>query len=198
METAVDVPACRNVLAIDVDFPVTRRGDAVLASGLRAIGIDLEIRFLSFDRMDALSRDPRAHIALNLVAYTYQSYPNATPLFVSQFTGGGIGTPLSPAATSNETLMGARPAQLRRWGYDVLEVPNVDENVAACAAKLGLDQTQCWAALDRYLMERIVPVIPFYTATISGVVSDRVVRYGIDAASFFSSPDQFALAPGSD
>lgn len=189
-----DAAACKDVFAIDVNYPIVREVDRLIAADARTIGVDLDIHYLPVGAKGKIAIDPSAHVAIDLSSTTFQSFPNASPLFESQFTGAGIGVQLSPDAPSNETLIGAAPRQLRRWGYSVTDVPNVDVNVADCSSRLGFAQTQCWAGLDRLLMEQIVPIIPFDTSEVIQVVSARVVRYGIDASSFFISPDQFALA----
>lgn len=61
----------------------------------------------------------------------------------------------------NGALVGATPEDLREWGYGDVEVPNVDQRIEACLPLLGAASFECWAGLDRYMMENVAPSIPF-------------------------------------
>ena len=63
-----------------------------------------------------------------------------------------------PPDIYNTPMVGATPEQLKRWGYAVAEVPNVDARVEACLPLVGAAQFRCWAGLDQYLMENVVAV----------------------------------------
>ncbi len=52
---------------------------------------------------------------------------------------------------------------------DTTEVPNVDDRVEACLPLVGSAQFECVASADQYLMENVVPWVPYsqdrYAAT---------------------------------
>ena len=51
---------------------------------------------------------------------------------------------------------------MKGWGYDVTAVPSVDDKVDECSASRRWRRAfQCWADLDKYLMEDVVPFAPY-------------------------------------
>ncbi len=61
----------------------------------------------------------------------------------------------------NYQATGATPEQLEGWGYDITEVPSVDDKLSECTAAVDEARFQCWADLDTQLMEEIVPWVPY-------------------------------------
>jgi hypothetical protein len=109
------------------------------------------------------------------------------PLFVSE----GLGE-------TNPSLLGANPAQLRRWGYSVSSVPSVDDRVRLCLSRRGVAQTECWAELDQHLTSEVVTWVPYMSIEHTQVVSERVVGYSYDQFAALPALDRIALEPGSD
>jgi hypothetical protein len=62
----------------------------------------------------------------------------------------------------------------------------------------GADQVACWAELDRYLMEDVVPQIPYLAATTTYVVSERIAAHSYSVMTGGLALDRVALVPGSD
>ena len=58
------------------------------------------------------------------------------------------------------TRLGSTPAELRRWGYDVTEVPSLDARIDRCEHELGAGQAPCWARLDQYVVTQLMPAVP--------------------------------------
>lgn len=56
--------------------------------------------------------------------------------------------------------LGAAPAELRRWGYEVTQVPSLDEEIERCERELGAGQAPCWARLDQYVITQLMPAVP--------------------------------------
>ncbi len=92
-------------------------------------------------------------------------------------------------------MVGATPDQLRSWGYEVSEVPNVDERVDACVPLVGAAQFQCVASADQYLMENVVPWVPLTQDRSAAIASPRVLTYGFDELTGLTALDQIALKP---
>jgi hypothetical protein len=93
--------------------------------------------------------------------------------------------------------MEATPAQLRSWGYAVTTVPAVDDRIDQCLRLTGSAQLQCWASLDQYLMEEVVPWAPYAFESKVMVVSPRIVAFSFDQFANHPSLDRIALRPGS-
>ncbi len=83
---------------------------------------------------------------------------------------------------SNYSLVGLTPEQAEECGipYPDEPVPSVDEDIDACIPTLGDERVQCWADLDRKLMEEVVPWVPYLNETHADVVSNAVVAYEFD------------------
>jgi hypothetical protein len=73
----------------------------------------------------------------------------------------------------------------------------VDDRIDACQEEIGEAQLRCWADLDQYLMENVVPVAPTVTDAHVQVIPRRVVRYSYDQFACLPALDQIALEPGS-
>ena len=116
-------------------------------------------------------------------------YLNASNYFTPLFASDSIGNP----ATSNYSLTGATPEQLRSWGYEVTEVPGVDDRINSCLGQIGQAQLRCWGDLDQYLMEAVVPWIPYQSDAHVQVVPSRIIRYSYDQFADLPALDQIAL-----
>jgi ABC-type transport system substrate-binding protein len=184
--------ACAHVRAVTRDpyGPVA----AAVADDLRALGIDLEVQVLDSDAFFAAIEDPKAKVPLAIgVGYT-TGYISATGL-LSGFDGPQAFVIWEGREIGNTTMVGATPDQLRRWGYGVTKVPNVDERVEACLPLVGSAQSQCWATVDQYLMEYVVPWVPYSQDRYAALTSPRVLTYGFDELVGTTSLDQLAVRP---
>jgi len=189
-------PVCKNVLALTISPGNDNSGmqfrqmGAVIASTLRPIGITLDVQ--SPRGALALASDPGRRIPLMLTLGGGKWYLNASSVFAADFSGPPTNTEQACDPWCRDTMLGASPDQLRRWGYQVTSVPSVDSRIRECS--LGGDrQSQCWADLDIYLMEKVVPIAPYALENIVQVVPPRVVNYAFD--QFANSPafDQIAV-----
>jgi peptide/nickel transport system substrate-binding protein len=187
-----DGPVCSNLLAIGFDASLVATNPPLskeIQRDLRAIGIGLDLQLMPPPEMYARASDPANHVALVLTTLWGPDYLNASTYFTPLFEGAGIGS-------SNYSLLGATSEQLRKWGYDVTEVPSVDDRIDACLIEVGEAQLRCWADLDQYLMEDVVPWVPYFSEAHVEVVPRRIVRYSYDQFTALPALDQIALPPG--
>jgi len=192
-----DAPACKNVLLLTWRDTAQPAMAALVRKDLKRIGIDIRIRVLPRNYSDLGHDDPpRAKVALVIGAQTWADYPNGSTFFVPNFYGPELAFGKVGNAVPNLSLLGATPAELRRWGYTVPSVPNVDSRINGCLPLLGLAQIECWATLDQYLMEKVVPWVPFLRIGYATTVSGRVTNLTWDAANNGLVPlDQIAVEP---
>jgi len=185
--------ACKNILAATIPvgqiglFPrlyggFPRLGE-MIASNLSQIGLTLNLQ--STKAIHDLTQDPAKKIPLDLTFGLGATSKTASDSFSFDFTSSAVGG----------SLVGATPDQLRDWGYSVKSVPNVDARIHECAQG-GVRETQCWAALDVYVMEKVVPVAPYITENVVDVVPSRIAHYSYDQFSDAVALDQIALKPG--
>jgi ABC-type transport system substrate-binding protein len=189
-------PLCKNILALTISPGNDNTGmqfrqmGALIASTLRPIGITLDVQ--SPRGALALASDPGRRIPLMLTLGGGKWYMNASSIFAADFAGPATNTEQACDPWCRDTMLGASPEQLRRWGYQVTSVPSVDSRIRECS--LGGDrQSQCWADLDIYLMEKVVPIAPYALENIVQVIPPRLVNYAFD--QFANSPafDQIAV-----
>jgi ABC-type transport system substrate-binding protein len=194
-----DAPACRNVQALVLDAGVIPEQARAIRADLAGVGIDLELdirpiaRFFG-DQPELYSgsvHDPRAQIPLAIPYPWSKDYPDGAGWFQGLFERSGLGG-------SNTSLLGARPSELRDWGYAVTSVPSVDDRIQTCLSRRGMAKTECWAELDQFLMTEVVSRVPYMFLEHAQVVSERVVAYSFDQFAALPALDRIALAPGSD
>jgi hypothetical protein len=107
--------------------------------------------------------------------------------FFSIFTSQGI------AGELNYSLVGADATLLDESGYAVTEVPNIDARLAACTALVGAAQTRCWAELDQYLTQEVVPWVPYLFESYVRTVSADVAHYSFDQSVGLPALDHIAI-----
>jgi hypothetical protein len=69
----------------------------------------------------------------------------------------------------------------------------VDDRIAQCLRIFGREQTACWVALDQYLMENVVPWIPFIAENHIQIIPARIVAYEYDQFSTLPALDHVAI-----
>jgi ABC-type transport system substrate-binding protein len=168
---------------------------AMLRGSLRRIGIRVDVRMPPpTPALGEWVTDPSAQIGFMTAMGWQADYPNASTWFVPLFYGPSI----TERGNYNRSLLGATHGQLESWGYGVTEVPSADERIERCQQLIGKAQIQCWADLDLWLMEEVVPAIPLAELASTWVTSPRVVAYSFDAATNNPALDRIALVAGSE
>jgi peptide/nickel transport system substrate-binding protein len=125
---------------------------------------------------------PAAHIAMGLGGWA-KDFPSASTFLPLLFSGESIAS-----GCCNGSMIGASPAQLRSFGYDVSSVPSVDGRIAECQQQLFQAQVQCWASLDQYLSSEVVPIVPLTQIFLGWAVSSRVRDFSVDTATAIPLP----------
>ena len=189
-----DAAACSGVLALGLNTsPIFISQSREIRKELAEIGIRIELKLMAPDQAFAKLADPKNHVALALTISWGKDYLNASNYFAPLFAAASIG---SPGSATNYSMLGATPEQLRTWGYHVTEVPSVDDRINSCLVQLGEAQLRCWADLDQYLMENVVPWVPYQSDSHIQVVPSRIVRYSYDQFADLPALDQIALQAG--
>jgi peptide/nickel transport system substrate-binding protein len=188
---ACDSKVCRSVALISDDQWPKEFNAPVRAS---AASIGIRLTFRRFEKFDAYPKQDRPQHRWPLNANRWlPDYPNGSDFFPFLFDGATLDDP----QTFNSSVLGATPQQLDRWGYQTKRVPSVDGRIDRCDALIGHPQVECWTSLDRYLMDEVVPWVPFLFEQTAQVVSPRVEHYKIDQFVGWPALDQIALRPES-
>ncbi len=193
-----DQAACHDIrlLAQAVTFdgsPGPADAADVIARNLRPLGLDVRPWLVDPETFDAYYANPPESVAMRIDGWFKDSSTGSTwfpPLFQSSrlhVTGGG-----------NFYSVGASPQELRKAGYDVTSVPNVDDRLRTCLGLAFDAQVQCWAEFDRYVTENVVSMVPLEVETRAVVLSNSVTRFAMDTPA--SAPevalDRIAVRPG--
>jgi hypothetical protein len=193
-----DVQACRNVRALVVEFAVFPLQAEAVRADLAEIGIELELEIRRPELFFSVLNDPRNQFPISMQFPWGADFPEGIGWFLSLFDDSGLFDVSELEGCCNTSLLGASPRQLRSWGYRVRPVPSVDDRFEACQQRRGVARTQCWAEYDQYLMNEVVPRVPYMYLEHALVVSERVTGYSFDQWTGLPALDQIALAPGSD
>ena len=161
---------------------------------LATVGVILDVRQVSAGRWWRFVSEPAHRLPLVVDIVWQSDYPNATTSFLPLYSGRSI----TAVGNDNFSLIGASPGRLRSWGYDVQEVPSIDDRIARCRAMTGAEGSVCWTDLDIYLMEEITPAIPVGSWDRTLLLSDRIVAYSFDQSTNWLAYDRIALAPNGD
>jgi peptide/nickel transport system substrate-binding protein len=171
-----DAEVCQGLAALTYPVPTFEQIATTLREDLLSIGIGLELPVLSLKAALTASMDPGNRFGLAFVSWA-PDYANASTFFLPLLH--------HPTDVPNRdlSLLGATREQLRRWGYEVRDVPTVASRIEACDRIIGEAQVRCWALLDRYVMERVVPIVPLFASVRTIVVATRVTGVVFDAGA---------------
>lgn len=187
-----DASVCSGIyVPVHDDGPEVRLAADSFAAQLSQIGLELDVETVDGDEFVRYWIDPANHAALTFVYGWGSDYLNAASWFGPLATSSAIGAD----SGGNLSLIGATPEQLTELGYAATAaVPSLDSQVAACVARTGAAQFECWAELDQYVMERVVPWVPLWNRQASRLTSPSVVRFRFDVSSSAPALDQIAVA----
>jgi peptide/nickel transport system substrate-binding protein len=139
-------PSCDGVRILMLDS--MRPGVPAFRETLVDLGITPEIR-LAEAPYDCL--EPEVKIGMCVGMGWFPDFPSAAQYLGSFFASDG---------ELPTTRLGATPAELRRWGYEVTHVPSLDEEIDRCERELGSEQAPCWSRLDQYVVTQLMPAVP--------------------------------------
>jgi len=185
-----DHPSCDGLRALVLPVEPFASHPGVVADDLEGIGIGLAEESPAVEELFTILNDPAAHVALLIglgFAFDVSDTGGAFDLFSGDWIGGISGL--------NYSMVGADPARLAEWGFEVTEVPSVDARIDACRPLTGAAQTRCWASLDQYITQEVVPAVPLQVDHYVRTVSARVIHYSFDQSMGAPALDQIALEP---
>jgi peptide/nickel transport system substrate-binding protein len=186
-----DAPECSDILTVtDREDPYPDQM-ALLKQFLEPIGLTLDDKQLERGTMYNQCNDANSHVALCAGPGWGKDYADGVTFGEPLFTSAGLWE-----SCCNYSLLGASSDQLAEWGYDVTEVPSVDDMEDECAAlDPGDERFQCWAEFDQYLMEEVVPMVVYLFDNSVDILSDNIVNYSFDQFAGLAAFDSLAV-PG--
>ena len=186
-----DDPSCQGVVTIIDEADPYPKQTALLQQTLEPLGITLDVKTFERTTMYSKCEDPNSHWALCPSVSWGKDYPDGFTFGPPLFSQDAIG----PESCCNDPMVGATPDILRGRGYDPsIPIPSAEEQIDECIPLSGDQRLECWAQLDRYLMEDVVPWVPYLFDNSVVVVSDRVVAWSFDQFAGLPAIDRIALA----
>jgi len=186
--------ACRTLtLTVPKDAIERVKMGEEIVKDLAPLGIEVRLSRTSDMQYFAALTDPSARPDMVLIAYS-KDFPSGSDYFPSSFSSSAL-----ISGNGDPSLLGSTPRELHRWGYSVGSVPNVDDRISQCQRATFSLAVSCWATLDQYPMQAVVPWVPLLAWTGSFVVSSRVKSFSFDQSVPFpaASLDRIQLSRSS-
>jgi peptide/nickel transport system substrate-binding protein len=185
-----DDPSCDHMLTFsDAASPYPKQL-ALIEQNLEQLGMTLEPKALERTTMYAKCEDPNTHWQLCTATSWGKDYADGYTFGPPLFSRSAIG----PESCCDDPMVGATPDMLRERGYDPVEVPSAESQLNTCIPLTGDERFQCWADLDRYLMEQVVPWVPYLFDNDVVIVSDHVTNWSFDQFAGLPALDQLAVS----
>ena len=172
-----DAPACKGIVHLNRNYAPWSNHTAIINQSAGKIGVELVTREASRSTVNDLSGQPGKKIPLASGNGWGQDYKDAST-FMVMWDGRRILTDGNQAFS----LVGITPAKAKEVGADFPAggVPSVDADIDACNALAGQERVDCWVALDKKIMETVVPFVPLLDATAIDLLGPAVTKYDFD------------------
>jgi len=169
-----DVAACKNVFHVTDSADPYPQLTASMSQDLAKIGITLKTRALDRGTMYNFYSTPAKKVAIGSGAGWGKDYADSLTFIDPLFNGANI------QPTGNVD-------------YSMVNDPTVNSDIAKCKALTGSDRASCWADIDKYLMENVVPWVPWRWGAHHQLFSNRLATYAFNQFAGETAFDGVAL-----
>lgn len=171
-----DAPQCKNVLLLSDTRAVDTKMDSVIEQDAAEIGITFTVHTIA--GAYPTIQTPSKNIPIAERPGWGKDYADPLTFFEPLFDG----RTLIPNGNTNYSLVGITPAQCKTLKVtgDCTNVPNVDSQLDKCAALAGQARLTCYESLDKYLMTKVVPWVPYLSSYVTRITSSNVTHYQYD------------------
>jgi peptide/nickel transport system substrate-binding protein len=190
-----DAKECSNLVMINRNTPTFSDAEAVVVSSLAKIGIKVKPRQLASSAAYTTIQTVKNRIPIALNAGWGKDFADAVSFVVPLFDSRSI----IPTGNTNYPLQGLTPDQAKTLGIPYpsgVTIPSVDADIDACQ-KIPAEQkdqsTQCYADVDKKLMEEAAPWVPYLWAKNITVTGNTVTKWEFDQFSGYLSYTQMAV-----
>jgi peptide/nickel transport system substrate-binding protein len=187
-----DAPECSNVLHVTRSTPQWVAMEPVIEQAFAKIGIKLKSR--EFEDAYPIIQTTSKNIPVSSVPGWGKDYADPST-FMVLFDSRSI----LPEGNVNYSLVGVTPDMKKKLGLNakavVNGIPSVDDKIDACNKETGDKRQSCWEDLDKYLMENVVPWVPYLDASNVTVVGPDVTKYEYDQFAGTTAWAHVALDP---
>ncbi len=176
-----DVAVCKNLVLVNQNIAPWTTMEPFVVADLAKIGIDVKARELetgaAYNTVQRVANDVPISMNANW-AYDYvDAYTYLSPMFDS--------ASISAAGNPDTSLTSLTASAAQRLGiaFPSGGVPSVDDKISACEAEAGAQRATCWADLDKYLMEQVVPLVPYLWSNVIVITGTDVTHFEADPIS---------------
>lgn len=189
-----DVAACKNVFAVTSNVDQAKNEIPVVEASLARIGITLNVHALTPSAASAAVSTVSNNVPLALYQAFAKDYADPSTFMVLFESSSIIST-----GNINTSLVGLTPAMARQLGITIpvgAVIPSIDNQANACALiGSGSARQSCWIALDKHLMENVVPWVPYQTGNDVHILSSAVTAWDFDQSSDTTAFSHVAVNP---
>jgi peptide/nickel transport system substrate-binding protein len=191
-----DARQCVNLLMINRNAAPWTTMEPIVIHSLDNIGIKVTPRELTTSAAFTTIGTVNNNIPIALNTGWSKDYADAFTFASVLFSGKSI----IPAHNVNFSLLGLTRSKASELGIDYPTggVPSVDADIDTCETIASTDpnRNQCWANLDRKLVEQVVPWVPYLWSNALTVTAPSVTKYDFDQSSGEISLTQIAVSNG--
>jgi peptide/nickel transport system substrate-binding protein len=190
-----DAKECSNLVLINRNVTPWTDAEAVVLSSLEKIGIKVKPRELASSAAYTTIQTVKNNIPIAMNAGWGKDYADPYSFAGALFDSSSI----IATGNTNYSLLGLKPEQAKGFGIKYPEgvtIPSVDADIAACQEIPNTEPDQrndCYANLDKKLMEEAVPWVPYLWAKNITVTGTTVTKFEFDQFSGYLSYTQMAV-----
>jgi peptide/nickel transport system substrate-binding protein len=180
--------ACKNVYLLADARLVDTKMVPVLQADAKKLGITFKVHVIN--GAYPTLQTPSKGVAISERPGWGKDYADALTFFSPLFDGRTI----IPNGNTNYALVGITPSIAKKVNVTgtVSGVPNVDSALDRCAGLAGQPRLSCYENLDKTLMTKVVPWVPYMWSYVTRITSKNVTQYGFD--QFGTTPAYAHLA----
>jgi peptide/nickel transport system substrate-binding protein len=181
-----DASACKNVLLVSDTRSVDPGMVATIEQDARKIGITFKVR--QINGAYPTIQTPSKNVPIAERPGWGKDFADPVTFFAPLFDGRTI----IPNGNQNYSLVGITQAQCTKLHVtgDCKNVPSVNSQIDKCEPLLGNARVVCYENLDKYLMLKVVPWVPWMWSTVTRITSTNVTHYQFDQ---FSTTPAYAM-----
>jgi peptide/nickel transport system substrate-binding protein len=174
-----DASACKNVLLISDTRGVDPGMVATIEQDAKKIGITFKVR--QINGAYPTIQTPSKNVPIAERPGWGKDFADPVTFFAPLFDGRTI----IPNGNTNYSLLGITSAQCKQLKVtgDCTNVPSVNSMIDKCEPLLGNARIVCYENLDKYLMLKVVPWVPWMWSTVTRITSTNVTHYQFDQFS---------------